>query len=251
MQVKLYSIAVSHPARTAGLMLRHKGIEPEIVDLPPGAQQAYMRVRGFDGGTVPGIEIDGRKVQGSLEIAQELERLVPEPPLYPADPDERAAVQKAERWGEAVLQPIPRNVFRWAVAADGELRRVLGEAVGFPQPGLAAVAMKPVAWYYSRLVSGSTEESIKAQLAALPEHIDHVDRLIEAGVIGGEQVNAADFQIATSLRVLLNFPQLRPLLEGRPAGELAMRVIPDFGRSMPVKLPADWLPADAAHPVNA
>jgi glutathione S-transferase len=250
-KAKLYSIAVSHPARTAGLMLRHKGIETEIVDMPPGAQQIYMRARGFDAGTVPAIEIDGRKVQGSLEIAQELERLVPEPPLYPADAEERAAVQRAERWGEAVLQPIPRNIFRWAVAGDGELRRALADAVGMPQPAVAATAMKPVAWYYSRLVSGSTEESIKAQLATLPAHIDHVDALIEEGVIGGEQLNAADFQIATSVRVLLNFPQLRPLIEGRPAGELAMRVIPDFGRPMPVKLPADWVPEPAAAGVSS
>ena len=43
----------------------------------------------------------------------------------------------------------------------------------------------------------------------MPGQIDHVDELIAAGVIGTEQPNAADFQIATSLRVLLNFPQLR------------------------------------------
>jgi glutathione S-transferase len=64
-------------------------------------------------------------------------------------------------------------------------------------------------------------------------------------VIGGEQLNAADFQIATSVRVLLNFPQVRPLIESRPAGELAMRVAPGFGRPMPVKLPAEWVPAPA------
>ena len=251
MEVKLYSINISHPARAAGLMLRHKGIDAEIVEVPPGSQQVYMRLRRFDGGTVPAIEIDGRKIQGSLEISQELERLQPEPPLYPADAEDRIAVEKAERWGEAVLQPVPRNLFRWAVAGSGELRRVLGETVGMPQPAIAAAVMKPVAWYYSRLISGSTEESVKAQLAALPSHLDHVDALIEQGVIGGEQLNAADFQIATSIRVLLNFPQLRPLIEGRPAAELAMRVVPDFGRPMPVQLPAEWIPEPAAAGVSS
>jgi glutathione S-transferase len=250
-QVKLYSISVSHPARCVGLMLRHKGIDADIVDMPPGAQQVYMRVRGFSAGTVPAIEIDGRKVQGSLEISRTLEELVPDPPLFPADPEQKAAVEEAERWGEMVLQPIPRNLFRWAVAGDGELRRVLGQNVGMPQPALAAVAMKPVAWYYSRLVSGSTEESIKSQLVALPEHIDHVDALIAEGVIGGEQLNAADFQIATSLRVLLNFPQLRSLIEGRPAAELAMRVAANFGQPMPVKLPEAWLPEPASVGVSS
>ncbi len=232
-------------------MLRHKGIDAEIVDMPPGAQQIYMRARGFDAGTVPALEIDGHKVQGSLEIARELERLIPDPPLYPADPEDRAAVEEAELWGETVLQPIPRNIFRWAVSGDGELRRALADAVGIPQPAIAATAMKPLAWYYSRLVSGSTEESIKAQLRALPGHIDHVDALITEGVIGGEQLSAADFQIATTLRVLLNFPQLRALVDGRPAGELAMRVAPDFGRPMPLKLPDAWLPETAMAGVSS
>jgi glutathione S-transferase len=251
LEVKLYSIAVSHPARTAGLMLRHKGIDFELVDIPAGSQLALMRLHGFSGGTVPALKIDGRKVQGSLQISRALEDLQPEPPLFPADPQQRAAVEEAERWGEIVLQPPPRNFFRWAVSRDAKLRRVLAEAVGMPAPPVAAVITKPVGWYYSRVVSGSTDESIQAQLASLPAQLDHVDGLIADGLIGGEQPNAADFQIATSLRVMLNFPQLAPLIESRPAGELAMRIAPDFGRTMPVELPAEWLPTPAAAAVSS
>jgi glutathione S-transferase len=251
LEVKLYSIAVSHPARTAGLMLRHKGIDFELVDIPPGSQLPLMRFHGFSAGTVPAMKIDGRKVQGSLEISRALEEIQPEPHLFPTDPQQRAAVEEAERWGEVVLQPPPRNFFRWAVAHDADLRRALAEAVGMPSSTLAVAITKPVGWYYSRVVSGSTDESIQAQLASLPSQLDHVDALIADGVIGGEQPNAADFQIATSLRVMLNFPQLTPLIETRPAGELAMRIAPEFGRTMPVRLPEEWLPAAAARPVNA
>jgi glutathione S-transferase len=242
MQVKLYSIAISHPARAAGLMLRHKGIEYERVDLTPGSQRLLLRLQGFPGGTVPALRIDGRKVQGSLEVSRALEELKPDPPLFPADPDRRAAVEAAERWGDAVLQPVPRNLFRWSLARDGGLRRGFAELAGMPAPALAEYAMQPLAWYFARIVSGTTDESIKADLAALPEHLDHVDGLIAAGVIGGEEPNAADFQIATSVRVLLNYPQLRPMIESRPAGELAMRILPDFGRPLPIELPADWVP---------
>src|SRR3954453_10910741 len=220
MSVKLYSISVSHPARAAGLMLRHKGIEHEIVEVMPGSQRALMRMRGFPEGTVPGLEIDGRKVQGSLEISRALEELKPDPPLFPGDPDQRAAVEEAERWGEAVLQPVPRDIFRWCVARDRNLRLVLGKLTGVPAPEVGAVLMRPVAWYYARIVSGATDESVRAELAALPEHLDHADRLIADGVIGGNQPNAADFQIALSVRLFLNFTQLRPLAEGRPAAEL-------------------------------
>lgn len=119
-----------------------------------------------------------------------------------------------------------------------------------PAPALAARLFKPLSWYFSKVVSGTTEASIRSELAAMPGQIDHVDELIAAGVIGAEQPNAADFQIATSLRVLLNFPQLRPLVEGRPAEELAMRIAPKFGGKLPVKLPAEWIPLPAA-PVSS
>ena len=242
MRVKLYSISISHPARAAGLMLQRKGIDFELINLTPGSQRLLLRLQGFPGKTVPALRIDGRRVQGSLEVSRALEELEPEPPLFPADPERRAAVESAERWGDAVLQPVPRNLFRWCLARDGEVRRGLAQVAGIPAPALAEHVMQPLAWYYARIVSGTTDESIRAQLAALPEHLDHVDGLIADGVIGSEEPNAADFQIATAVRVLLNYPQLRPLIESRPAGELAMRIIPRFGRPLPIELPADWVP---------
>jgi glutathione S-transferase len=244
-KVKLYSIAVSHPARAAGLMLRHKGIEHEIVDIPPGTQRLMLRLNGFRGPTVPALKIEGRRVQGSLNVSRALEDLQPEPRLFPVDPQQRAAVEEAERWGEAELQPPPRNMFRWCVSRDYELRRNLAETTGISLAPLAARLMQPVAWYFARVVSETSEESIRADLAALPGQLDHVDELIAEGVIGGEQPNAADFQIATSVRVLLNFPQLRPLIESRPAGELAMRIAPRFGGQLPIALPAEWVPEPA------
>lgn len=245
-KVKLYSIAVSHPARAAGLMLRYKGIEHDLVNLTPGSQRLLLRLHGFRRATVPALKIDGRRVQGSLQVSRALDALQREPPLFPASPGERGAVEAAEHWGEAVLQPLPRNIFRWCVARDRELRRWLAEMAGMPLPSLAASLIKPLGWYFARVVSGATDESIRAQLAALPDQLDHVERLIAAGVIGGDQPNAADFQIATSVRVLLNFPQLRPLIESRPAAELAMRIAPRFGALLPIKLPAEWVPQPAS-----
>jgi len=49
--------------------------------------------------------------------------------------------------------------------------------------------------------------------------------------------------------VMLGFPQLRALVEARPAEELAMRIAPDFGREVPLKLPTDWLPTPAQRSV--
>jgi len=68
-----------------------------------------------------------------------------------------------------------------------------------------------------------------------------VDSLIEDEVIGGQQLNAADFQIAPSLRLAMTLEDLRPAIESRPAGELAMRVVPHFPGHTPRTLPAEWL----------
>jgi glutathione S-transferase len=238
-------MSVSHPARAAGLMLRHKGIDADFVNLQPGSQRLLMRVYGFRHGTVPGLKVNGRRVQGTRRISRALDELKPEPPLFPSDPERRRAVEEAELWGDRDWQPVPRRIFRWAVSSDGELRKDLAERSGMPAPGVAAVAFWPVSQIYVRFEGGG-KEAARGDLAALPGHLDRVDALIADGTIDGEELNAADFQIGTTTRALLNFDQLRPLLEGRPAAEHAMRIAPDFGVDVPVRLPPEWVPAPAA-----
>lgn len=242
MEATIYSIRISHPGKTAELMLRHKGIDAERVEILLGSQRLLMRRHGFSGGTVPGLKLDGERVLGTLEIARALERAVPEPSLYPDDPARRAAVEEAEAWGERTWQPVPRRIFRWAVSTDSELRATLAKALGMPVPGLTQNLMLLLAKAFVRSEGGGAE-AVQRNLGELPSHLEHIDALIAAGTLSAEEPNAADFQIATTTRVLLNFPQIRPLIEARPAGEHAMRIAADFGREMPVKLPADWLPA--------
>jgi len=47
------------------------------------------------------------------------------------------------------------------------------------------------------------------------------------------QVNAADLQIGSSLRLLSTIGDVRPLLAGRPAEALAMRLFGDFPGDVP------------------
>ena len=55
----------------------------------------------------------------------------------------------------------------------------------------------------------------------------------ERGVIGGSERNVADFQIATSVRLLLTLDDVRPLIEGRPAERLARDVVPPYAGHVP------------------
>src|SRR4051812_33934056 len=99
MNARLYVLPGSHPSTTARLLLERKGIEFKRVDLLAAVHKPLLRVLGFEGATVPALKLDGRRIQGTREIARELERLRPEPPLFPSEPARRALVEEAERWG--------------------------------------------------------------------------------------------------------------------------------------------------------
>ena len=86
----------------------------------------------------------------------------------------------------------------------------------------------------------ATGDHVPRDISLLPGMLQRIDNWIAEGVLGGQQLNAADFQIATSLRLAMGLDDLRPAIEGRPAGELALRVAPNYpGRTPPV-LPRDW-----------
>jgi glutathione S-transferase len=181
-------------------------------------------------------------VQGSLAIANALEELVPTPSLYPSEPAARAAAKEAERWGEAVLQPVPRRLIRWGLRHHLAQRQWFADVASpLPAPALMGILLTPVVPVFSRQ-AGASDEQVKRDLAELPGLLDKVDSLLERGVIGDEEPGAADFQIASSVRVLAAMGDVGRLVAGRPAESFARRVVPDYPE-VPAALPADWLPA--------
>jgi len=223
-------------------MLEQAGVEHEVLTLPPGLHAFLLRARGFPGRTVPALSLDGRKIQGSLAISRAIDARVPRAGLFPADPAERRCVEEAEAWGEAELQPIPRRLFRWALARDAELRRGLVEGSGIPMAGLAGRALGPIADRFAR-ASGADDGRVRSDMERLPALLDRVDGWIEEGVLGGEPPNAADHQIATTIRALLAFDDLREAVEKRPSAALARRIVPSYPGHAPAVLPETWRPS--------
>lgn len=241
MNVRLYTIPGSHPGVAAQLMLKHKGIDFKRTDLFPVISKLVLRGLGFPRNTVPAIKIDGKKVQGSREIARELERLRPEPTLFPSDPEKLAAVEEAERFGDEELQHPVRQIIWWALKKDkAPLRSFSADAkLGIPI-GLAIKTAAPIV-ALSAHFNEASDENVRADLSAFGGLLDRVDELIAAGAIDGEQLNAADFQIAPSIRLAMTMQDLRPLIEARPAGRLAVRVQPELPGDVPPILPPAWL----------
>jgi glutathione S-transferase len=241
-KVRLYVIPGSHPARAAELMLRHKGIEYKRTDLPPVLSRFVVhRLLRFPGNRVPAMKVDGRKVQGSQAVSRALDELRPDPPLFPADPERRVRVEEAERWGDEYFQELPRKISWWALQrrkAD-QASFLRGYRLGLPASVL--VATSPPLIRMAIRANDSTDEVVRNCLAELPAALDRVDGWIAEGLIGGEPPNAADFQLGTTVRLLMAFEDLEPAIESRPAGALARRVAPDPpGRIGPV-FPAEWL----------
>jgi len=241
MDARLYVIPGSHPSYAAALMLEHKGIPFKRTDLMPVVSKGVLRMVGFPGITVPALKIDGDKVQGSRQIARELERLRPEPPLLPADAEKRVAVEAAESFGDEELQQPIRQLLWWGFKQDKEPLRSYSEGAKLGVPiGLAVKTGGPLVALSARFNEAS-DENAKAAAAKLPALLDRVDAWIEDGTLGGDQLNAADFQIAPSIGLALTLDDLKPMIETRPAGALARRVVPHYPGRMPAVLPAEWL----------
>jgi glutathione S-transferase len=245
---KLHVVHGSHPCAAVERALQLKGIPYRRVEIPPPLHVPIQRAR-YGARTVPGLQLDGgERITGSRAIMRRLEELQPEPPLFPADPAARAAVEAAEAWGDEVWQPLARRILWPAFARRPSAMASYQEGSTLPAlPEPVIVALAPVVTRIERALNDAGDDAVQADLRALPGHLDHVDALLADGVVGGEPPNAADLQIAATSRLLLTIGDVVPFFDGRPAREHALRVFPDFpGAVPPGVLPAPWLAAARA-----
>jgi glutathione S-transferase len=216
--IKLYMFSGSNAVRTAELMLRHKRIGYQEVIVKRGAHGAELQALGFDGRSVPALEIDGRRVQRTREISRALDLIKPEPPLFPINAADRARVEDAERRGEE-LQNAVRRLFYCAMTRirDSEIDRLAARA------------------------HGATDAAGRRDLAELPQRLNQIDAWIKAGVLDGHQLNAADFQIAPNIAWLLGFDDIAPFVQHRPAAAYAIRVAGESRVPVPPIFADEWL----------
>jgi glutathione S-transferase len=231
------------------LLLEHKGIPYRRVEVPTGLHPFAMRMLGFAGtpetardvggpkpaglatadkmGTVPSLRIDGRRVRTNRVIARHLDDIRPDPPLFPAEPAHRRAVEEAEAWGNDVFQMVARRLVLAASmrspdalfdrANSGRLGPLLWHREWMRRLGARMVA---------RFVFAANADAEKQLQAELPAHLERIDGLIAAGVLNGEQLNAADLMIAPSLALLSYSRAALPEIEKHRAMDLMDRVLP-------------------------
>ncbi len=240
-KVKLYGFTGSNSVHTGRLLLEHKGLDYDFVKLPPAVHAPTMLMLGFPTMGVPAIKAGGVRVQGTRWIARALDDLYPDRPLlFPTDPAERRKVQQAERWGEE-LQNAVRRIFYCAARRD---RKAFLSVLGSGRGPVMSLGMRMLAPIVIKLATGlhrASDEAGREDIELLPERMDQIDAWIADGVLGGEQLNAADYQIGVNVSALLMSVDLAPFVEWRPAAELARRVLPEYGGHMGAVVPADWM----------
>jgi glutathione S-transferase len=245
----LYVIPGSHACRSGILMVEHKRVPYRRVDVPTLLHPLAARLHGFDAGgetriagarrtlpirfgdllgTVPALACDHERISTNRQIARFLDDRHPEPSLFPADPEQRRAVEEAERWANETLQMAARRIaLAWAVRDPaGASRSAADGRMGYLLYRRALMRRMIIPWI-GRLVFAADRAAERELLAELPAMLDRIDAWIADGVLGGTQLNAADFMVAPSLALILYRPDIRPLFEGRPALELVDRLLPE------------------------
>ena len=248
---KLYVIPGSHACRSAMLMLEHKRVPYKRVDIVTLMHPVVVRLHGFDAGgqtreaggtrtvgirlgdrlgTVPALAANEHRISTNHGIARFLDEHHPDPPLFPADPPQRAAVEEVERWANEKLQMAARRILGVGIVRDpATFAKAGGDGrMGYLLYRSELVRRLVIPRILSQVFRASPADD-DALLADLSSMLDKIDGWIREGVIGGAELNVADFMIAPSLVLILYRPDVHPLFEGRPALELVDRLLPEPG----------------------
>jgi glutathione S-transferase len=106
--MRTWRIPFSTNVERVALALGHKGLATEWVDVDPADRSEVERLSGQS--LVPVLELDGRVLVDSTAIIEELERLHPEPRLYPTNPARRAEVEVFVDWFNRVWKRPPNDL---------------------------------------------------------------------------------------------------------------------------------------------
>jgi glutathione S-transferase len=214
----LWHFPVSHFNEKARWALEYKGIAYQRV--PLGATylpRAWWKTRQ---GSLPILLLeDGRAVADSTRIIAELERLHPEPALYPADPAERERALELEDWfDEAVGHPVRTWILGdlWEQSPEAAFRLLstgMEDTLKLPKPLLPLMRRM----YLSRHSINTRTRAVARERVF--EGFERIQReLGPSGYLVGERFSVADLAAAAILAPLvrpagLEFP---PPLEALP-----------------------------------
>lgn len=166
--IKLHGVILSPFVRKAILTLEYKGIEFESIDVFPGSEEpAFRAISPL--GKIPVLDHDGFVIPDTSVICRYLERVYPEKPLYPADPQQEARACWLEEFADSKLIESLGSLF-W--------QRFLNPRMFGTEPDAAAV-----------------NEIINVKLPPLLTYLEAMTP--ESGPLVGDSLTIADIAVVT------------------------------------------------------
>jgi glutathione S-transferase len=214
---RLLHFRVSHYNEKVRWALDHKRVAHLRVACVPGFH--VPQVRWLTGQQrLPVLQIGGRVLAGSNHILAEIERLHPEPPLYPQDPAARRRALAIEAYFDEQVAPEVRRLF-WAcyINQPADCARMACDGFG-AATRIAWRAAFPLMRPLFRGNMGLDAASLKAAHARLRSHFDRLESEIgKSGYLVGERFGVADLAAAAVMTAIIRPPQFPyPLPEPWP-----------------------------------
>jgi glutathione S-transferase len=209
--IRLWHLDVSHYNEKARWALDYKRVPHVRRAVPPGLHFALAlgMTRRM---TLPIVTFDGHAVGDSTAIIAELERRFPDPPLYPADAEERARALALEDVFDEELGPQIRAALLVHVLADTDLS-LLAAAPGAP-PSRRAL-MRPAVPLVGRAIGGKHHVNPVTAVEGLARTRAMLDRIAKevgpSGYMVGGTFTVADLTAAGLCFPLAPEPYLRPV----------------------------------------
>lgn len=200
MAIVLHQFEFSHFNDKARWALAWKGLEHERRSYLPGPHMPPIR-RLSGQMQVPVMVIDGDVVPGSAAIIDRLERAVPEPALYPSEPEARAeALALQHRFDEEVGPATRRALFSEMLSAGSYFSSMFGRSAS-PAALVAYRTAFPVTRRFIGKATGASDAARVAHALEVAEAaFDEVaSRTAATGYLVGDRFSVADLTAAALL----------------------------------------------------
>jgi glutathione S-transferase len=204
--LELFQFKRSHYNEKARWALDYKGLTHRRRSLLPGPHRVTVtRLSGQV--QVPVLRDGGRIIAGSAQIIDHLERIAPEPALYPQDADARDRALALQSWFDAEVGPAVRcAAFSDLMADSGYFARVFSDE---SPPAVRALyrALLPATKALMRRDLDISPETVGPARERVREALERVAEQTRAtGYLVGDSFGIADLTAAALLMPAVNPP---------------------------------------------
>jgi glutathione S-transferase len=198
----LWQIEISHFSEKARWALAHKGVEHRRRSPIPGAHipVALWLTRG-EQKTFPILSLEGQNIGDSTEIIAALESRYPDPPLYPADPQQRRQALDLEDFFDRELGPYVRHLAFHELQNEPERFRSIAERSAPPALARVSGITAGYARAYTRVRwNAADDEAADVDRAKISTALDRIEAELGAGdYLVGNAFTVADLTAASLL----------------------------------------------------